>query len=242
MTDAHAMQVVISQSMYFPWVGLLEQVRLADVFVHYDDVQYTRGFFNRVQAKTAAGPSWLTVPLSAQHRGQTIDEVRLDYAQDWRSRHRAILKQAYGAAPHRAAMLAVVDQVLDHKPDTLADLGRSSMVALAEFFGLLGPRQFVDSRSLGIAGASSQRLRDIVRALGGTTYITGHGASNYLDHGLFEASGIAVRYMNYLQTPYPQLHGPFTPFVSALDLIANCGREGVQYIHSETVSWREFKK
>ena len=40
--------------------------------------------------------------------------------------------------------------------------------------------------------------------------------------------------------PYPQLHGEFTPFVSALDLVANCGRAGRQYIHSKTVNWKEF--
>ena len=36
------MNVVISQSMYFPWVGMLEQIRLADVFVFYDDVQFSK--------------------------------------------------------------------------------------------------------------------------------------------------------------------------------------------------------
>jgi len=54
-------RIVISQSMYFPWVGLLEQIRLAEFFVHYDDVQLTRVFTNRVQVKTAQGSKWITV-------------------------------------------------------------------------------------------------------------------------------------------------------------------------------------
>ena len=37
--------VVISQPMYFPWVGMLEQMRLADVFVHLDDAQFSKGGF-----------------------------------------------------------------------------------------------------------------------------------------------------------------------------------------------------
>ncbi|NBX37756.1 MAG: hypothetical protein EBR10_11170, partial [Planctomycetes bacterium] len=50
------MRIVISQSMYFPWVGFLEQMSLADIFVVYDDVQFSKGSFtSRVQAKTAAG-------------------------------------------------------------------------------------------------------------------------------------------------------------------------------------------
>ena len=44
--------VVISQPMYFPWVGMLEQMALADVWVHLDDAQFSKGgFFNRVQIK-----------------------------------------------------------------------------------------------------------------------------------------------------------------------------------------------
>ena len=53
------MILVVSQPMYFPWVGLLEQIRLSDQFVHYDDVQYTRGFYNRVQVKVPGAIRWM---------------------------------------------------------------------------------------------------------------------------------------------------------------------------------------
>ena len=48
------MKVVISQSMFFPWVGFLEQLKLADVYVFYDDVQFSKGSFtNRVRVKAS---------------------------------------------------------------------------------------------------------------------------------------------------------------------------------------------
>jgi len=232
--------VVISQSMYFPWVGLLEQVRLADTFVHYDDVQFDRGFYNRVQVKTEQGARWITVPLSNHRRGQTIDEITVDNSIDWRRRHRDVLVQAYRKAPFLKDMLGVVDAVFGRPMKTLADLSRASLLALADYFGLRGNRSFLDSRHLGIAGTSSQRLRDIVLAVGGTTYITGHGARNYLDHALLEQAGIAVRYMSYQCIPYPQLHGTFTPYVTGLDLVANCGSEGASVIASPAIDWRQF--
>ena len=40
--------------------------------------------------------------------------------------------------------------------------------------------------------------------------------------------------------PYKQNHGPFTPFVSALDLVANCGKDGIEVMVSETKAWRDF--
>ncbi|MBZ7922817.1 WbqC family protein [Ensifer adhaerens] len=235
-----ARNIVISQSMYFPWVGMLEQIKLADVFVHYDDVQFSRGSFtNRVQIKTQSGTRWLTVPLKDLRLGQRIDEVLIDNRTDWRSRHRDILRQAYIKAPFAKDMLELVDGVFAKDASTIADVARNSMLALAAYFNLDRPK-FVSSDALTIGGASSERVYDITAHLEGTAYITGHGARNYLDHGLFNQNGISVQYMNYERTPYPQLHGEFTPYVTALDLVANCGTKGAEVVHSGTVDWREF--
>lgn len=233
-------RVVISQSMYFPWVGLLEQVRLADVFIHYDDVQYARGFYNRVQVKTANGSKWLTVPLRDQHRGQCIDEVHIDNRTDWRSQHRDILRQSYLRAPFRDEMLALVDQIFAKDYVTLADLSRDSILSLAGYFGLTENTEFRSSGQMAVGGSSSQRLHDLCLAVGANVYVTGHGARNYLDHELFERSGIRVEYMKYRMTPYPQLHGEFTSYVTGLDLIANCGKERTDVICSGSIYWKEF--
>lgn len=233
-------KVVISQSMYFPWVGLLEQIRLADIFVHYDDVQYTRGFFNRVQIKTAHGIKWLTVPIQKYRRGTNINDIQIDNRQNWREQHFGILKQAYSKSPYCREMLALVDSVFSLPINTLSDLSRTSTLKLAEFYGLTKNCRFIESDTLGVLGNNSQRLYSIVKHIGGNIYITGHGAANYLDHILFEKSGLTVQYMKYQCNQYSQLHGDFTPYVSGLDLIANCGKDGVQVIQSTPINWRDF--
>ena len=239
--DRAPIRVVVSQPMYFPWVGLLEQIRLADVFVFYDDVQFARGFFNRVQIKTSQGTPWLTVPTVGKSQDLKINEVRLESGVDWRMAHRAVLAHAYAKAKYRDDMLALAERAMSMPAETLADVGRNSIMELAGYFGLLEGRRFLISSELGIGGSGSQRLFDIVKALGGSIYITGHGARRYLDHELFERDGIAVEYMKYEMRPYPQLYGAFTPFVTALDLAANCGREGRSFISSGTVGWRDFE-
>ena len=234
------MRLVISQSMYFPWVGLLEQWRLADVFMHYDDVQYARGLFNRVQIKTKSGIRWLTVPLRDHHRGQNIDEVVPDDRQDWRGLHRRLLEEAYRECPYREEMLAVYDTAAASPAKTLADVARASMDVLANYLGLGVGTKVVESTGIATTERSSERLLALCTRMGADTYITGHGARHYLDHALFEAHGIRVEYMDYQCKPYPQQHGDFTPYVSALDLIANCGAESRQYLCSGSVHWKEF--
>jgi hypothetical protein len=233
--------LVISQPMYFPWPGMLEQVRMCGTFVHYCDVQFSKGSFtNRVQIKTAQGIRWLSVPLHRLRLGQRINEVTIDECVDWRRSHCDQLRQAYADAPFRFEMLNLVEKVLSQSCPSLAELSIASTMALARYFNLDSGRGFHDSRNLDVPGASTSRVVDICRRLGANRYLTGHGARHYLDHARFESNGIEVFYAGYGLTPYPQQHGPFTPYVTALDLVANCGMAGASCLTGQPIPWRQF--
>jgi len=228
--------------MYFPWVGLLEQMRLADHYVAYDGAAYSKGgLANRVQVKTANGVQWLTVPVREAPLGCPIREVRIDERASWRRRHRATLAQAYAKAPFVMDMLHLVDSVFDgFSGDCIGELSLSSMRCVHGYFDLHNPKCFHSDVEFATSGSPSERVLDLVLQLEGNRYITGHGARNYLDHALFETAGVAVEYLVYEKRPYPQLHGDFTPYVSSLDLVANVGKRGVEYIRSVTMPWRKF--
>ena len=235
------MNVVISQPMFFPWVGMFEQIRLADVYIHYSDVQFSKGsFVNRVQIKTAEGIKWLTVPLRGLSLGQNINEVLIDERKDWRRQHVATLLRAYRDSRHCAEMISLVESVYSNRYETIDQLSEASLLAVCRFFGLDIGRRYLDVQDLGVKGESSRRVLDLVLKVGGDCYITGLGASHYLDHALFETCSVSVKYMEYRKMVYPQLHGPFTPYVSVLDLIANLGRAGVACIVSQTIHWKVF--
>ena len=88
---------------------------------------------------------------------------------------------------------------------------------------------------------ASARVLEYCKFFGANVYITGHGAANYMDFALFEAAGVDVRFMDYKRTPYPQLHGEFTPYVSLLDLLFNVGTAAAPgHLDSTTVGWKEF--
>lgn len=235
------MRVVISQSMLFPWVGLLEQVQLADVFVHYDDVQFSKGsFVNRVQLKMPEGMRWMTVPLKQVHLGQRIDEIQVLPSAQWRQQHFDLLKRSLGDAPFASDAMQIMEAVYSEDYPHLGALARASLLSLAQYFGLDNKTKFVDVTSLDIPGSSSDRVLRVVERLGGDVYITGHGAARYLNHEQFERAGIQVEYIDYRLMPYPQFHGQFSPYVSGLDLVAHCGRSGIEFISSKTLPWRKF--
>jgi len=231
--------VAISQPMYFPWFGLFDQIRFSDVFVHYDDVQLARGFYNRVQVKTPQGTSMITVPLKNKRRGQKITESLVSYEVDWVSQHRATLISSYKKTKYLDDAISIFDKVTQRRHPLLSDLGRDSVMTVAEYLGLVGERVFLTSSDLDIPGSRSQRLLDISESVEAQIYLTGHGALGYLDHDLFEANGIEVRYMKYALAAYPQVFGAFTPYVTALDVIAHLGPSAMSAFASSTLNWRE---
>lgn len=232
-------RIVISQPMFSPWVGLFEQINLADVYVHLDDVQMPlgRSFINRVQIKTSQGQQWLTVPI--QRNGtQKINQILIDDVQNWRSRHLNSLTLNYNKTPFFNDMIDIIYDAYNENPKNLSELNIKIIESISDYYRL--NTHFVYSSQLNISSGSSKRLMEIIKYFGGDTYITGHGAKNYLDHEMFEDSNVRVEYMNYQMEEYAQLHGAFNPFVSSLDLIANEGRKGGRVISSSSVYWREF--
>lgn len=238
---SHAAQTaVVLQPMYFPWVGYLEQIQHADVFVHYDDVQFRKNsVYNRVRVKTAQGPVWMTAPVKRAGRARIDTAEVLDSG--WRQRHLRLLEQSLARAPHRDDALELATSVLDLPTASLAELCIASIRALATYFGLearFERSSRLEFSPMGNAAPATARLIGLCESLGATRYLTGHGARDYLDHEAFEREGVEVHYMDYARRPYPQRHGAFDPHVSALDLVAHRGREGRDVMVSTTRPWR----
>jgi len=216
---------VVLQPGYLPWLGFFDQLHRSDIFVYYDDVQYDKhGWRNRNRIKTQTGPLWLTVPV--RHRGEglpRIVDVEIDARIPWARKHVASIRQAYARAPFAARYLPALEEVLERKWERLVDLDIACAALIAQWFGLR--RRVERSSTLGIEGSRSERLVNICQYFGATTYLSGDAAKGYLDVELFTQHGIQVEWQRYVHPAYPQLHGEFVPYLSALDLLLNCGDE-----------------
>jgi WbqC-like protein family len=160
-------------------------------------------------------------------------------SEPWRRKHLDFLGQAFAGAPFAEDARGLCCSVLERPTNRLCDVAIASVQALCDYFEI-GPRPLIErSSSLGIEGRGWERVLAIVRHLGGDIYVSGLGGRNYIAHEAFDQASVRIEYMHYLKTPYPQLHGAFTPFVSALDLVANLGRAGRTLISSPAVYWKE---
>ena len=234
------MDVVILQPFYLPYSGVFELVRMADVFVFYDDVKLSRQSWQcRNQIKTSQGARWLTVPVVGSN-DSTIRDTVLNEDEPWRRKHRSAVEQAYAKAPHRAPLLEALGSYWDRPWPDLATLNIATFTRLCELIGVTS--QFVRSSELDVPGAASQRVLDVCKSVGATRYISGPSARSYLDEASFDAAGIELCYHRFDHPHYRQLHGEFVPNLSVVDLIANEGPAAAKILrgHGTAVPAGEF--
>ena len=227
------MRVGVIQSAYAPWRGYFEFIAGVDLFVLYDDVQFSKGSWqNRNRFRTAAGTKWLTVPVASAGK-PAIDEVRISEPHAvWRQRHERFLEAHLGDAPHAADTIGLWRSATAAATDRLSVVNERLIRAVCERLGVT--TRIVQSRPYGLSGAKTERLIGLLRKLEATCYVSGPAAKGYLDERMFADAGIRLEYKSYDYAPYLQLHGGFDGAVSVLDLIANVGPNAASLLRSRT--------
>ena len=230
---------VILQPSYIPWRGYFDQIRRADVFVFYDDVQYDRhGWRNRNRIKTANGPKWLTIPLKSigeRWREAMIRDMEISQEQAWAKKHLETQRQSYAKAPFFRDYLPMLERWYGGNPEKLADFTIETTKELAGELGIHDTR-FARSSELGGTGSKTERLVQILKKVGATHYVSGPSAKEYLETEKLAAAAIGVEWMEYDYPDYPQLYPPFEGKVSILDLMFMQGPQAGQWI------WGKYKE
>lgn len=222
----------ILQPNYIPWRGVFDLINRVDVFVMFDDVQYTKkDWRNRNKIKTAQGAKWLTVPVQySQTNPQQIRHVRINSDIDWQHQHLSAISDAYRLSPHFAWMSDILDELyLGQTFDSISDLAILSTQLLAAKMGL--SVEWRKSSEFGLSGnKDGERAIRLCRAVGATRLLNGPSSRGFMNEQLFADKGVELDYLKYSYAPYRQLHGPFLDRMSALDLLFNCGSESLKHI------------
>lgn len=230
-------RVAILQSNYLPWKGYFDLINDCDLFVFYDDVQFTKNDWrNRNRVKTASGAQWLTVPAGSDI-GRRICDVKLPDAA-WQTKHHRTLTQLYAKTPHFRRYSDFLDELyLNTEWQTLSELNQHAIRTIArDFLGI--PAAFASSADFETQGGGSARVLDLCKAAGATRYVSGPAARAYLDVEAFGGAGIEVEWKDYGGYPeYDQRHPPFEHAVTILDLLFHTGPDAPYYIWG----WRQAR-
>lgn len=225
--------VAILQSNYIPWKGYFDIIAASDVFVIFDDVQFTRrDWRNRNKIILDREARWLTIPVASKgafdapvNRMEVTDNA-------WARKHLASLRHAYGKAPHARWLFPKLQELYGRAGELslLSEINELFLRGLAEALGLNPTFARSDDVPRG-SDDPTARLVEICVAHKASLYLSGPAAKAYIDNAQFSAAGVALAYADYSGYPvYDQGTAAFEHGVSVLDLLFRFGAEAAAHL------------
>jgi len=228
-------KIAISQSNYIPWKGYFDIINSVDLFVIYDDSQYTRrDWRNRNLIKTAKGLSWLTIPIKTKgNYEQKISEMQIADP-TWRKTHWERVKQQYKKTPYFEYYYHTFEDVyLKQTELNLSAVNYNFILLINRILGI--NTEISWSREYELHGNKTEKLMGICRQVGASEYVSGPAGKSYIDLDIAKKSGVNITWQDYSNYPeYRQLFPPFEHRVSVIDLILNEGPNAHKFMKSFT--------
>jgi hypothetical protein len=234
------MIVTIHQPNYFPWLGLLDKIAKADVFVLLDNVQATKDSHQYRNLFYCHGQQvYLTLPVNYS-LGKLISELCLKN-DNWKEKHLHFLKNYYAKAQYYNEIYPLIETLFnsfnnDHLIDLL-DLTIELSLSLFDIRVKILRSSTID----GHGNYKGEITVDICRKLNATQYLSGQGAIAYMTGDLekaFSASDIGILWHTFSHPTYKQENGkPFVPGLSCLDMLFFNGIE-----KSREIFWNNVRK
>ena len=231
-------RAVITQSNYIPWKGYFDSIRNVDVFVVYDDMQYTkRDWRNRNLIKTEQGLKWLTIPVEVKGKYfQKINDTKIA-EKDWNINHWNSIKQNYKTAKYFKETTEWLEPLYKKcTQEYLTDVNMHFINGINDFLNIKTEIRY--SSDFELAEEKTQRLVNICKDLNITEYYSGPAAKAYMEVDRFSTENISVNYWDYSNYPkYSQIHGEFEHGVSIIDLIMNEGPNSKLFLKNVDINY-----
>jgi len=223
-------KVASIQSNYIPWKGYFDIIRNVDLFIFYDNAQYTnQDWRSRNYIKTPRGKKWLTIPCG-HNINRKIHEVNLT-DKSWQRSHFDIIKQNYKEARYYRKYASFLEEIyLSRVWENLSEFNQYVTKRISK--ELLGAKTvFEDSRIYDIRSSKGDGVKELIEKSGADIYLMGPTAKAYLDEDFQYTIKAKFVWMDYSDYPeYNQLYPPFDHYVSIIDLILNEGDKAVNFM------------
>ncbi len=218
------MIVSINQPAFVPWLGYFHRIMKSDLHIVLDHVQFEKNSFtNRNRIRTPDGSLWLTVPLktSGKFGDLAINKVEIFNDGKWQKKITESVKQFYKKSPYFNLYFSEFEHILHQPYDLMCEPLQATNQYFLDHLHIDTPLQY--SSKMQCTGAKADLVVNLCQQTGCTTYVSGPLGRNYLEEQKFEDLGIKVIYHDFNHPVYRQMHEPFIPYLSTLDLMFNEG-------------------
>ncbi len=221
------MIVLITQPTFLPWIGFFDQLRLADIIVFLDSVQYVRrGWQNRNRIVNRKGEKiMLTIPIKKCRRDTLIKDINISENFVFKNFIEKI-EFCYKDASNLKNCIEIIEKSLcqefKNKNILLRDINRKFIEDILDLSKIKYKTFFSSEIEDKINyNSPSERLLAICKYFNATTYLSAPGSKEYMKNELykFDKFGIIVKWHDFHHLDYVEKN--FIPYMSVIDFLAH---------------------
>lgn len=209
------------QPYFFPYAGYFQLVHATDLFVIYDNIEYTKkGWISRNRISVNGEPS--TISLSLKKGPDHADIVERELANTWKSDRQKLLnriREAYRKAPHFEQTFSLVEACVMQDETNLFGFIRHSILRLVAHLGLT--TEIVTSSAVHADHSlrSQDRVLALCESLGAHTYVNPIGGMALYSSSEFAKRSVELRFVKSIPLEYAQFGSKFVPHLSIIDVL-----------------------
>lgn len=218
------------QPYFMPYIGYFQLVSAVDLFVIYDNIQYSKkGWVNRNRILAGDKDAYITIPLKKDSDYLDIVQRRLSHNVDeFKTKILSRIRESYRKAPFFNNGFELVVSILNDQDTNLFGFVYQSVIKTLDFLEL--DTKVIVSSSIDYDNSlkAQEKVLAICDKIEATTYINPIGGTNLYDYKDFKQRGIELLFLESQDVIYEQFQNTFVPWLSIIDVIMFNSKEKIK--------------
>jgi hypothetical protein len=220
------MKIAIMQPYFMPYIGYFQLINAVDVFVLYDNIEYTKkGWINRNRILVNGNADYISLPIKKDSDYLNVNNRFL--SETWSKDKIKLLnkiKESYRKAPFYDSIIPLIEESLNYSNQNLFYFLKNSIHSICNFLDI--STLIVESSSLEYDNnlRSQDKVLTICNSINATTYINPEGGHALYSKNAFSENNIDLFFLKTKDFNYLQYRNEFVPFLSIIDVLMFNGK------------------
>lgn len=213
------MKVAIMQPYFMPYIGYFQLIRSADLFIVYDNIQYTKkGWINRNRMLQNGKAVMFSLPLKSDSDFLDVRDRSLAANFD-RDKLLRQFENAYRRAPYFRQTFPLIEQSVRCEGTNLFGFLRHSIARTCEHLGIATEIRVSSSIPIDHGLKNQEKVLALCQAVGARSYVNAIGGMELYAKDEFRARGLNLNFVRSRPLQYPQFDQSFVPWLSIVDVL-----------------------
>lgn len=213
------LKLAIMQPYFLPYIGYFQLINAVDVFVIYDNIQYTKkGWFNRNRFLQNGKDVLFSIPLKKDSDYLNVDKRFISSEFD-KKKLIAQLQNAYSKAPHVKETMLLIEKIVMYNDDNLFNYIFNSVKEVCNYLDIKTKLVVSSNIDINQELKSEKKVIEICKAMNAAKYINPIGGIELYDKLEFKSNGIDLKFIKPKNIEYKQFDNAFVLWLSIVDVL-----------------------